>query len=854
MGTDSGQPADVLVGVRWQCASSEPGLLKDPADVDAADLTWREAVIPGTAASAFLASGEPPPTAEELDGKDWWFRCAVDVTESGPSGRWLLDMDGVATLSDVWVNGMLVVQGSSMFAPLRAVVDVAAGPNELLIRCAALTPVLEVRRPRPRWKSNIPTHPNLRWLRTSLLGRQVGWTSSPPPVGPWRGVRLWRSDGVQVVDHRLLATCELPSSAASSASKASGSVSVSLDVLVNGRTGPDSDHEEGPTGSLMVAGRRVPLMAEWCTDHWVLSGSVTLEQVELWWPHGYGPQPLTEVWAEVDGTAIDLGRVGFRTVIVDRSDDGFAILVNGVRVFCRGANWFPLDPVRLYATDQQLDAAFAEIGAAGWTMVRIPGGTVYEDERFWSRCDEGGVLVWQDLMVAQVALADEDDDFVAAVVAEAYQVAARVASHPSLAVLCGGQQIEEQGAMQGVPSSRWRSTLLEEVLPAAVAEAAPGVAWVTSSPSGGDLPFRSNAGVSHYAGVGPLMRPLTDLRLADVRFVTESLAFAVPPEPEMVDRWFGGAARAVHDPTWRMAVHRDALSHADLVDVTDHYVGELFGVEASEVRQTDPARYLELSRAVAATVMERAAAEWRRPGSPCSGFLAIARSDLAPGPGWGVVDASGQPKSSWYPLARASAPFAVLCTDEGVNGLDVHLVNDGPEVVEGTLVVGLHTAAHCSESASIPVRVPAQGSVRRGVEEILGGFRDVTHAFRFGPRVLELVTADVVDEGGSVLARGAFVVDGPQRTIDPELGLQVAVEEDDGGRWLLTISCHRFAHFVHVRIPGYSVADSWFPMAPRSSRVVALTPHQGWAQLPRGTVGALNAPASVPVVPPSVRP
>ena len=62
--------------------------------------------------------------------------------------------------------------------------------NELAMRFAALAPWLADRRPRPRWKTDGATHQNLRWLRTTLLGRQPGWAVTPAPVGPWRPVRL----------------------------------------------------------------------------------------------------------------------------------------------------------------------------------------------------------------------------------------------------------------------------------------------------------------------------------------------------------------------------------------------------------------------------------------------------------------------------------------------------------------------------------------------------------------------------------------------------------------------------------------------------------------------------------------
>ena len=77
-----------------------------------------------------------------------------------------------------------------MFAPARLALDALSDDNRLVIRFSALTPLLEGRRPRPRWKTQGASHQNLRWFRTTLLGRQPGWTVTPAPVGPWRPVRL----------------------------------------------------------------------------------------------------------------------------------------------------------------------------------------------------------------------------------------------------------------------------------------------------------------------------------------------------------------------------------------------------------------------------------------------------------------------------------------------------------------------------------------------------------------------------------------------------------------------------------------------------------------------------------------
>ncbi len=716
---------------------------------------------------------------------------------------------------------------------LEQVPDPEPGPGEVVLRCAALDLLLAERRPRPRWKSALPRHPNLRWFRTTLLGRQVGWVPTPPPVGPWRPVRLVAADPTAVVGRRLTASCgAVPPSAGADPGEVE--VVLTLDGPVEGAV-------------VEVAGSRADLACTPDGDRWALTGRVVLDHVERWWPHGYGDQRRYPVRVHLADRVVEVGSVGFRSVAVDRDGGAFTVSVNGVPIFCRGACWFPTDPVGWSPDQSGVAAALSEAAAAGWTMVRIPGGTAYPDDSFLDHCDAVGLLVWLDLMSAQAALPEDDGPAAAVLVDETVTVAAEAAGHPCLAVLCGGEQIEEQGAMQGLGADRWRSALLEEVLPAAVAGVAPDVPWVTSSPSGGDLPFRTDTGVCHYAGVGPYLRPLTDLRLAAPRFVSEGIAFAVPPEPETVDRCFGGAAQALADPAWRQAAHRDAGAPTDLVDVTDHYVTELFGEDPSALAAHDPDRYLELARAVGVEVIEQALSEWRRPGSPCAGALAIAQRDLRPGPGWGLVDAAGRPKATWWALARTAAPLAVLCTDEGVNGLAVHLVHDGPGTVSGTVEVGLHGAAHLIEAASAPVTVPGHGATVLRADALLDGFRDLTYAYRFGPRALEVVTVVLRGPDGAVLAEAAYLPGGPARPRDPALGLQAGLERADGGAWLLSVSTDRFAQRVQVRFPGFRASDSWFHLAPGQVRQVLLRPGTAARGRPTGSVSALNATGQLTV-------
>ena len=152
-----------------------------------------------------------------------------------------------------------------------------------------------------------------------------------------------------------------------------------------------------------------------------------------------------------------------------------------------------------------------------------------------------------------------------------------------------------------------------------VAEIVPGVPYVVSSPSGGDLPFEPGQGVAHYFGVGASLRPVTAARLAGVRFAAECLSFAVPPEQSTVERCFGGANAAGHHPSWKAGVARDSGTSWDFEDIADDYVRRIFDVDPFHVRYTDPERYLDLGRAVVAQIMSTVVGEWRCAQSPSRG-------------------------------------------------------------------------------------------------------------------------------------------------------------------------------------------------------------------------------------------
>ncbi len=810
----------------WEMARAPAGSVTGPVDLCAADLEWVPATVPGTAAGALRAAGAWSVDDDvDFDAYDWWFRTTF-TAEPASSGR--LRFGGIATVADVWCNGEHVLTTDNMFvehvveAPLRE-------HNHVVVVCRSLRAHLAARRPRPRWKTRLVELQQLRWVRTSLLGRMPSWTPPAAPVGLWRSVDVVcgevTSDDVPTVHVTTMRTRH---------DGTSGSVDFVAHVVGAGASA---------SARLIVGEVAVDLDVRPDAARWLVSGALVAEGAAPWFPSTHGEPVLHEAALEldVDGRRhrVPLGHVGYRTVTVDTSDGGFALAINGVPIFCRGACWVPPDVVTLNAAPCELRSVLGRVRAAGMNMVRLTGTMVYEHDDFYDLCDELGILVWQDFMFANMDYPIDDPAFRAGVDAEVAQLLDRLRRHPSVVVLCGGSEVEQQAAMMGVAPDAITNPLGRSVLADAVAEGLPDAGYVQCSPSGGVFPFSPASGVAHYYGVGAYRRPLIDARLASVRFVSECLAFANVPSREQVDAFMPDGAQPGHGPRWKARVPRDRGAGWDFEDVRDHYVRDLFGCDPVDVRYADPDRYLELGRAAVHIAINATISEWRRPGSECAGALVLLLRDLWAGAGWGILDHTGLPKSAYDAMARACAPTAVLLTDEGLNGLAAHLVHDRPTPFEGTLRVRLFGPdAAVLASEEVDVAIAPHGACVRSIDEILGGFRDLTYAYRFGPPAYDVVAVQLLDASG-VVSEAHHLPGGHRRAAVPDLGLQ-ATGRAVGGVVEVHVESARFAHFVSLDIPGYVVDANWFHLAPGDGRTVIARPAAG-ARVLSGEVRALNS-------------
>ncbi len=824
----------------------------EAAVTDGSDaLTWRPAHVPGTAAGVLRDAGVA--IGDDLDGQAWTFRTTFEAAPAGSGEDVVLRLDGIATLAEVELNGERIADVGSMFEAHEIEVGGRLrGTNELVIRCLPLTPALEVpRKPRARWRTNLVADGRLRWVRTMILGRAPGFAPGPPAVGPWRPVWLARRRGLVVEALTLRPGVE----------GEAGLLHVDGRIRTLDGTTPDQVRAEidGPSGHHTVALDLSP-----AGGGITFRGTLRVPSVERWWPHTHGVPALHEVRLVVGSgtatTAIDAGRVGFRTLTAgptaahDIERDGLDLHVNGVRTFARGALWTPTDIVGLATTAADRPAALETVRRAGMNMVRLPGTGAYESNDFHDLCDELGLLVWQDFMFANLDYPFADDAFRGLAEREATEVLGRLSGRPSTAVLCGNSEIEQQVAMLGLDPTLGRDAFFASTLPALAVDAGSDAVYVPSAPFGGDLPFRPDHGVANYYGVGGYQRPLTDARIAGVRFASECLAFANVPDDAVIESMLPGATTGVvvHHPVWKAGVPRDAGSGWDFDDVRDHYLALLFELDPGELRRVDHARYLELSRAVSGEVMAEVFGEWRRAGSPCGGGLVLWLRDLVAGAGWGVVDHHGAPKVVYHHLRRALAPAAVWTTDEGLGGVVAHVANDGPEPLDARLRVALYRDLEQRVGdGEETLRIEAHGADERSVEALIGHFADVSWAYRFGPPAQDVIVATLERDGGpgpAVLSQAFRFPAGRPSRIEPadRLGLSADARPCGDGIVRMTVRSRRLAYGVRVHAPGFRPDDDAFSIEPGGSREIDLRAVTPDAVL-GGELSAINLAGRVPI-------
>jgi len=214
------------------------------------------------------------------------------------------------------------------------------------------------------------------------------------------------------------------------------------------------------------------------------------------------------------------------------------------------------------------------------------------------------------------------------------------------------------------------------------------------------------------------------------------------------------------------------------------------------------------------------------------------------------VDASGEPKAPWHYLRRALAPVTVSLSDEGGNGLGVHVVNDAGRALKGILEIALFRFGEVRvANGSKPVELNPRSAIELNAASFFEGFLDLSYAYRFGPPSHDVAVATLKDNDDRELATAFHFVPGLPSGREMDVGLHAHAVADTNGDFTLSIGTRRFAQSVSLEVAGFAGDDNYFHLAPGCERKIRLrrTDSGERGGEPKGSVHALNSATSATI-------
>lgn len=749
---------------------------------------------------------------------DWTYTRSFTV----PAGllraeRVLLRCHGLDTLATITINGTQVGQTDNMYRTWEF--DVKAllqpGDNQISVHFAAPMPYLRAMDAEkgvlPWWSGNERLHGG-GWLRKEPCN--FGWDWGPKLVTSG----IWRSIELIAYDARL-------TDVAIRQQHAAGTVTLNVAIAAENGTA------QALTARVEVTQAGQPVG----TVEQPLSGgsaqaSLTITQPKLWWINGMGEQPLYDVRVLLigaDGQQLDWQsqRIGLRTLTLDRHTDqwgeSFQFTINGQPFFAKGANWIPADTFVPRITRAHYESQIRDAAAAHMNMLRVWGGGIYEQDEFYDLCDEYGIALWQDFMFACGTYPAYDAAFMANVRAEAVDNIRRMRHHPSLALWCGNNELE-QGLVAGEWTDRTMSwddydQLFNQLLPDVTGTLDPDRPYWPCSPHtpvGDRVDWRSQAsGDTHLWEVWHGRQPFEWYRTRQDRFCSE-FGFQSFPEPASLEPFI--ETEDYNITSYMMEYRqRSGIGNSTII----HYLLDWFRLPTAFENG------IWLSQILQGMAIKYAVEHWRRNMPRTMGTLYWQLNDCWPGPSWSSIDSLGRWKALHYMAKHFYAPLLV-------SGLE--------DMNAGT--VAIHVTSDLAAAQNCVVRWTVTTT---GGELIVTGEDPVTAAPYADTLALTLELAEQIPSrrdalvwlelhvGTEVVSDNLVLFARPKHLELREPNIHATLSDAGEGKVIVELSAEHPALWVWLSTPegDLQYSDNFFHLAPGVTKTVEISGAPGANEL-----------------------
>lgn len=793
---------------------------------------WMSARVPGTVHQDLLDHGRLPDPfygmneqkVQWVEKEDWLYRTVFTVTadQLKSDAAWLT-FEGLDTYADVYLNGSLLLKADNMFVGHKlAVKDVLReGENRLMIRFRS--PVEETA---PQWDTdgfNYPADNDHSEKRMSVYTRKApysygwDWGIRLTTSGIWRPVKLTFCNGA-AIDDFFVRQQEVTEQVAK----------VDNQLEINNVT---STPKEAQVKVVYAYGEQADTLTRTVVlqpGKNSLSMPAWIEKPHLWMPNGWGDPALYTFTAtvSVDGKEVASREeaIGLRSIRVVMEDDkdgkSFYFEVNGKPMFAKGSNYIPGDALLPNMTGERYARLFEDIRAANMNMVRVWGGGIYEDDRFYEEADRNGILVWQDFIFACTTY-PHDPTFLKRVSEEAVYNMRRLRNHASLAMWCGNNEIYEGMRYWGWKDKYspvvWKEmtegydVLFRQLLPELVEANDPGRFYMHGSPyeANWGRPESWKIADSHNWGTWYGQKPFESLDTEIPRFMSE-YGFQAFPEMKTIRMFASPEDYELESPV--MNAHQKAS------------IGNFLIKKTMTLYYKVPEKFEDLIYAgliLQGKGMRHGIEAHRRHRPYCMGSLPWQLNDSWPVVSWSSIDYYGNWKAMHYQIRRAFAPVLVDAIKEG-NNLSYYIMSDRLTDEELTLNLELMDFnGKVYRKQKVDGLLPANTSklfYQEPVEQALAG-RDSATTF------MHMV---VKSKKGEVLSDEIYYFAHPKDQLLPKTPLQWQVKQKKG-YCEVTVKADKLARdiFIEVPVQGVRFSDNFFDLLPGQKKKVIITSPDG---------------------------
>ena len=587
-----------------------------------------------------------------------------------------LVFEGIDTYASVTLNGQKLFDADNQFRIWRTdVKPLLKDQDNLLVLDFPRYDSLQL----ALYNDHQPRLPE-KYAVTRKAPYQHGWDWAPKykNVGIWKPVSLVAWSNARL-DNAYIVTNEVEEEQAK--------LTLHLDVE---STAPGDYTVE------ILSNRKVfqkfPLQADQGNQHKLFS--FTIENPRLWWPNEMGEQYLYdfEIRLKSSDKILDSKQIktGVKTVQIVQEPDAkgfsFYFKVNGVPMYAKGANYVHEEMIETWIKPENTQKLLKMAQEAHFNMLRVWGGGIYPSDDFFNICDTLGILVWEDFMYAGT-MYPYDEAFLENAKIEALEQVKRLASHPSLGLWCGGNEISEGYYNWGWQQSLdWSEEddqaikagydrLFETILPNVV-EIFDGTRpyWPSSPSKGWGRPESLTQGDVHYWGVWWGEQPYEMYREKVGRFNSE-YGYQSYPDYSTLEKIAQGELLSKDAKV--IAAHQ---KHARGTQLIDDFIQRYY----PEAQPKDFEEYVHLSQLSQAYGME-IAIEAHRTAKPYNmGTLYWQLNDAWPVTSWSSIDYYGNPKVFHEKLKTLFAPV-LLSLDR--RDYQVYVTSDLMRNIDGTLTV-----------------------------------------------------------------------------------------------------------------------------------------------------------------------